>query len=76
MTCPRVHLIASYEKNRGHYTMSAEKVRQCQLDALLAFPSEQEEEVESPDVHFEPIVQLPAVEYKPSEENEEEVFKM
>lgn len=32
--------------------------------------------MESPDVHFEPIVQLPAVEYKPTEENEEEIFKM
>jgi len=36
----------------------------------------QEEVVESPDVHFEPIVKLPPVEVKTLEENEEEVFKM
>lgn len=36
----------------------------------------QEEVVESPDVHFEPIVKLPPVEVKTMEENEEEIFKM
>lgn len=36
----------------------------------------QEEVVDSPDVHFEPIVKLPTVELKTMEENEEEVFKM
>lgn len=56
--------------------MSSEKVRQHRLKTLLMLSSKQEEEVESPDVHFEPIVQLPAIEYKPTEENEEEVFKM
>jgi len=32
--------------------------------------------VESPDVHFEPIVKLPAMEVKNLEENEDEVVKM
>ena len=32
--------------------------------------------VDSPDVHFEPIVKLAPVELKTMEENEEEVFKM
>jgi len=43
---------------------------------LLSTVSLQEEVVESPDVHFEPIVKLPPVEVKTLEENEEEVFKM
>ncbi|KAI9469655.1 MAG: RanBP1 domain-containing protein [Benjaminiella poitrasii] len=37
---------------------------------------QQEEEVESPDVHFEPIVKLEEVEVKTNEENEEVLFKM
>ena len=36
----------------------------------------QEEVVESPDVHFEPLVKLPAMEVKTMEEGEEEQFKM
>lgn len=32
--------------------------------------------VESPDVHFEPLVKLAPVEVKTMEENEEEIFKM
>ena len=32
--------------------------------------------VESPDVHFDPIVKLAPVETKTLEEDEEEVFKM
>ena len=36
----------------------------------------QEEVVESPDVHFDPIVKLAPVETKTLEEDEEEVFKM
>ena len=36
----------------------------------------QEEVVESPEVHFEPIVKLAPVAVKTMEENEEEVFKM
>ncbi|PVU88118.1 hypothetical protein BB559_005721 [Furculomyces boomerangus] len=35
-----------------------------------------EETVESPDVHFEPIVKLEEVEIKTNEEDEESVFKM
>ncbi|OBZ82579.1 Ran-specific GTPase-activating protein 1 [Choanephora cucurbitarum] len=37
---------------------------------------QQEEEVESPDVHFEPIVKLNEVEVKTNEEEEEVLFKM
>ncbi|KAI7898074.1 uncharacterized protein BX663DRAFT_556153 [Cokeromyces recurvatus] len=37
---------------------------------------QQEEEVESPDVHFEPIVKLEEVEVKTNEEDEEVLFKM
>ena len=36
----------------------------------------QDEVVESPDVHFDPIVKLAPVETKTLEEDEEEVFKM
>ena len=36
----------------------------------------QEEVVENPDPHFEPIVKLPPVELKTMEEDEEELFKM
>ena len=32
--------------------------------------------IDSPDVHFEPIVKLPSVEVKNLEENEDEVLKM
>ncbi len=32
--------------------------------------------VESPDVHFEPVVKLAPVEVKTLEENENEVFRM
>jgi hypothetical protein len=32
--------------------------------------------VDSPDVHFDPIVKLAPVEVKTLEENEEEIFKM
>ena len=32
--------------------------------------------VESPDVHFDPIVKLAPVEIKTLEEDEEEIFKM
>ena len=39
-------------------------------------PLSQEEVVESPDVHFEPLVKLPAMEVKTMEEGEEEQFKM
>ena len=31
--------------------------------------------MESPDIHFEPIVKLKSVEVKNMEENEEEIFK-
>ncbi|KAJ2120303.1 Ran GTPase binding protein Sbp1, partial [Coemansia sp. RSA 1935] len=36
----------------------------------------QEEAVESPDVHFEPIVKLQDVEVKTHEEDEDSIFKM
>ena len=36
----------------------------------------QEEVVDSPDVHFEPLVKLPPMELKTMEEGEEELFKM
>lgn len=36
----------------------------------------QEEVVDSPDVHFEPLVKLPPMELKTLEEGEEELFKM
>lgn len=35
-----------------------------------------QEEVESPDVHFEPVVKLPPVQVKTHEEEELEIFKM
>ena len=35
-----------------------------------------QEEVESPDVHFEPVVKLPPVQVKTHEEEEQEIFKM
>jgi len=35
-----------------------------------------QEELESPEVHFEPVVKLPPVELKTHEEHEEELFKM
>lgn len=35
-----------------------------------------QEEVESPDVHFEPVVKLAPVELKTNEEDETELFKM
>ena len=35
-----------------------------------------QEEVESPDVHFEPVVKLAPVELKTNEEEEKELFKM
>lgn len=38
--------------------------------------SSQDQVVESPDVHFEPIVKLAPVEVRTMEENEMEVFKM
>ncbi|XP_062601491.1 ran-specific GTPase-activating protein-like [Saccostrea cucullata] len=37
---------------------------------------EKEEVVESPEIHFEPVVRLPEVEVKSLEEDEEEIFKM
>ncbi|KAG1122403.1 hypothetical protein G6F42_011509 [Rhizopus arrhizus] len=37
---------------------------------------QQEEEVESPDVHFEPIIKLEEVEVKTNEEEEDALFKM
>ncbi|XP_048757523.1 ran-specific GTPase-activating protein-like [Ostrea edulis] len=37
---------------------------------------EKEEVVESPEIHFEPVVRLPEVEVKSLEEDEEETFKM
>ncbi|CAO3640900.1 unnamed protein product [Mucor fragilis] len=37
---------------------------------------QQEEEVESPDVHFEPIIKLEEVEVKTNEEEEDSLFKM
>ena len=43
--------------------------------SLFSFFS-QEEVVESPDVHFEPLVKLPPMEVKTMEEGEEEQFKM
>lgn len=36
----------------------------------------QEEVVESPEIHFEPVIRLPEVEVKSLEEDEEETFKM
>ena len=38
--------------------------------------STQQEEVESPEIHFEPLVKLAPVETATLEENEEEIFKM
>lgn len=32
--------------------------------------------MESPDVHFEPVVKLPPIELKTHEEEEQEIFKM
>ena len=43
---------------------------------LIFFTPSQDEVVESPDVHFDPIVKLAPVETKTLEEDEEEVFKM
>jgi Ran-binding protein 1 len=37
---------------------------------------DKDEVVESPDVHFEPVVTLPKVDVKTMEEEEEEIFKM
>ncbi len=42
----------------------------------LCYVPPQEEVVESPDPHFEPVVKLAPVEIKTLEENEEELFKM
>ena len=42
----------------------------------MEFALSQDEVVESPDVHFDPIVKLAPVETKTLEEDEEEVFKM
>jgi len=36
----------------------------------------QEDDVESPEIHFEPIVQLPEVEVKTLEEDEEVLLKL
>lgn len=36
----------------------------------------QEEVVESPEIHFEPVVRLPEVDVKSLEEDEAEIFKM
>lgn len=46
------------------------------IDSHLLLPFSQEEVVESPDVHFEPLVKLPPMEVKTMEEGEEEQFKM
>lgn len=35
-----------------------------------------QEEVESPEVHFEPVVKLAPVELKTNEEEEKELFRM
>lgn len=42
----------------------------------MRYFQQQEEEVESPDVHFEPIIKLEEVEVKTNEEEEESLFKM
>ena len=46
------------------------------IDGHPFLPFSQEEVVESPDVHFEPLVKLPPMEVKTMEEGEEEQFKM
>ncbi|KAJ2810093.1 Ran GTPase binding protein Sbp1 [Coemansia furcata] len=44
--------------------------------AAVVEDAQEEEVVESPDVHFEPIVKLDSVEVKTHEEDETEIFKM
>lgn len=44
--------------------------------SIVASRCIQEEVVDSPDVHFEPLVKLPPMELKTLEEGEEELFKM
>ena len=46
------------------------------LVSRLCSSSSQEDVVESPDVHFEPLVKLQPIETKTMEENEDEIFKM
>lgn len=69
-----------------HETIKS-KHRQCKewfkLSWYFAKPSDiyywyllQEEVVESPEIHFEPVVRLPEVEVKSLEEDEAEIFKM
>ena len=36
----------------------------------------QQEEVESPEIHFEPVIKLPEVEVKSLEEEEEDILKL
>jgi Ran-binding protein 1 len=36
----------------------------------------QHEEVESPEIHFEPVIKLPEVEVKSLEEEEEDILKL
>ncbi|KAJ2814650.1 E3 SUMO-protein ligase RanBP2, partial [Coemansia sp. 'formosensis'] len=43
--------------------------------AAVVEDAQEEEVVESPDVHFEPIVKLDSVEVKTHEEDETEIFK-
>ena len=42
----------------------------------MRFNSLQEEVIDSPDIHFEPVVCLPQVELKTMEEDEEELLKL
>lgn len=64
------------------YLSASNKVGHCgragvyELAERCVYVCTMQEEVESPEVHFEPVVKLAPVEVKTNEEGEKELFRM
>ena len=68
------------KQNTGHYVRNkGEEHPRCfgsEGETEGGLSAQEEDVVDSPDVHFEPLVKLPPVEIKTMEESEKELFKM
>ena len=68
------------KQNTGHYVSNkGEQQLSCfgsEGETEGGLSAQEEDVVDSPDVHFEPLVKLPPVEIKTMEESEKELFKM
>ena len=69
-------LFAESDKNMSEEKVVSSIRLECHSMGKENFFTLSQEEVENPEIHFEPIVKLTPVKVEKLEENEEEIFSM